>query len=75
MAGKRYHETDFCDTICHKRTENGFIMDAVKIVGKGGRQEQKGTYYLRPTNIFQKWRGSEALFEEYHGLCLSQSDK
>ena len=49
--------------------------DAGNKVGQGGRQEQKGTYYLRSANISQKWRASEALFEKYHGLCLSQSYK
>ena len=57
------------------------VRDAGKTVGqggptgKGGRQEQRGTYYLRPTNLSQKWRASEALFWEYHRLCLSQSYK
>ena len=52
---------------------------------RGGRQEQKGTYYLRPTNLSQKWRASEALFGEYRNImgyashshindCLFQSN-
>ena len=53
----------------------GIVRHAGKIVGQGDRQEQKGTYHLRPTNISQKWRASEALFGEYDGLCLSQSYK
>ena len=51
------------------------VRDAGKKVGQGGRQEQKGTYHLRPTNISQKWRASEAFSGEYNGLCLSQSYK
>ena len=53
---------------------NGSVMLGVWDAGKkGGRREQKGTYYLKPTNISQKFRASEALFGEYPGLCLSQS--
>ena len=59
--------------LCYDTTVRA--RDAGKKVGQGGRQEQKGTYYLRPTNISQKWRASEALFGEYHGLCLSRSYK
>ena len=37
--------------------------------GKGGRQEQKGTYYHRPTNVSQKWRASETLFGNIMGYA------
>ena len=49
--------------------------DTRKKVRQGGQQEQKGTNYLRSTNLSQKWRASEALFGEYNGPCLSQSYK
>ena len=40
MAGKRYHEIDFCTY--NISYESGFIRDAVKIVGQGGPTGAKG---------------------------------
>ena len=53
-----------------------------KKVGQGGPTGAKGTYYLRPTNVSQKWRASEALFGNIMGYashshindCLFQSN-
>ena len=43
--------------------------DAGEKEGQGGRQEQKGTYYLRPTNIPKKWRASKTLLGNIMGYA------